>query len=137
ELAEAVVMAEFIRAGFVVLTPFGDQRYDLVIEAGGRFLRVQCKTAHRVGWNGDRSCLAFHARSIRYQASKRIEQSYRGAADLFAAYSPDTGLVYVLPVDECPETDVRLRLAPGGHPNQHETRLAEDHTIERWAARQG
>jgi tetratricopeptide (TPR) repeat protein len=40
-------------------------------------------------------------------------------------------------VDEVPETDVRLRPGPGGHNNQHEARLAEDHTLEAWAARQG
>jgi PD-(D/E)XK endonuclease len=50
DITEAVVLAEFLRAGFPVLLPFGDnRRYDLVVEAGGRFLRVQCKTASRCG----------------------------------------------------------------------------------------
>jgi PD-(D/E)XK nuclease superfamily protein len=55
DMTEAVVMAEFVKAGFPALIPFGENhRYYLVIEAGGRFLRVQCKTARaiatREGW---------------------------------------------------------------------------------------
>ena len=135
--SEAMVLAEFVRAGFPVLLQFsGNSRYDLAVEAGGRLLRVQCKTAHRCGWRGSGSCLCFHARSIRYQAGTRIEKSYRGQADQFAAYAPSTRQVYVLAVDEVPETDARLRLAPGGHNNQHVVRLAEDYTLEAWAARQ-
>src|SRR5262249_30713483 len=46
EVSEAIILAEFLKAGFPVLLPFGDnQRYDMVVEVGGRFLRVQCKTA--------------------------------------------------------------------------------------------
>ena len=48
---------------------------------------------------------------IRYQAGRRIEKSCRGQADLFAAYAAHTKQVYVLEVDEVPETDVRLRPA--------------------------
>jgi hypothetical protein len=62
EVSEAVILAEFLKAGFPVLLPFGDnQRYDMVIEVSGRFLRVQCKTAFRAG--GDGSCIRFNAHS--------------------------------------------------------------------------
>ena len=36
DITEAIVLAEFLRAGFSVCVPFGDnRRYDLVVEAGG------------------------------------------------------------------------------------------------------
>jgi hypothetical protein len=55
ETSEAVVLAEFIKAGFPVLLPFGDnQRYHMVVEVYGRLLRVQCKTASPYGWKGGR-----------------------------------------------------------------------------------
>jgi hypothetical protein len=45
--------------------------------------------------------------------------------------------VYVLAVDKVPETDVWLRLMPTKN-NQHlKVRLAQEHTLEAWAARQG
>ena len=134
-------MAEFVKAGFPVLIPFGeDSRYDLVIEAGGRFYRVQCKTASPCGWQGDRSCIRFHGYSHRFEAGKFAgREGYRDQADLFAVYAPppSTGQVYVLPVDEVPETDEWLRLTPARNGQQRKTRLAEDHTLAAWVARLG
>ena len=131
DITEAVVLAEFLRAGFSVCVPFGDnQRYDLVVEAGGRFLRVQCKTASLTSDRcGGKGCIRFKARSGVHES-----RPYWGQADLFAAYSPDTRQVYVLPVDEVPGTDVWLRLTPTRNNNQYGIRLAEDHTLEAWAA---
>jgi hypothetical protein len=56
--AEARILAEFVRRGFNVLTPFGgDQPYDLAVDLGDpSFLRVECKTA----WMVSRGCLAFN-----------------------------------------------------------------------------
>ena len=130
EISEAIVLAEFLKAGFPVLVPFGDnRRYDLVVEVGGSFLRVQCKTASPCL---EGACIRFKARSGAHQS-----RPYRGQADLFAAYSPDTGQVYVLAVDDVPETDVWLRLTPTRNNQQTRVRLAADHTLEAWAARQG
>jgi hypothetical protein len=138
EITEAVVLAEFLKAGFPVLVPFGDNlRYDLVVETAERFLRVQCKTASPCGWRGDRSCVRFHARSTKLVArSYRGSRAYRNEVDLFAAYAPTTGQVYVLAVDEVPETDVWLRLTPAKNNNQFGIRMAEDHTLAAWAAGQ-
>ena len=53
DVSEAMILTEFLKAGFPVLVPFGDnRRYDLVVEVGGHFLRVQCKTASLCGWKG-------------------------------------------------------------------------------------
>lgn len=132
-------MAEFVMAGFPVLIPFGkNHRYDLVIEAGGHFLRVQCKTASPCGWKGDQSCLRFHAYSHRFEAGKfKGREAYRDQVDLFAAYAPSTGKVYVLAVDEVPETDVWLRLTPARNGQQSKVRMAEDCTLTYWAVRRG
>ena len=139
DTTEAVILAEFLKAGFPVLLPFGENhRYDLVIEAGGKFLRVQCKTASPCGWQGDRSCLRFHAYSHRFESGKfRDREAYRDQADLFAAYAPSTGQVYVLPVADVPETDVWLRLTPARNGQQSKVRMAADCTMEAWAALQG
>ena len=47
EYSEVVIVERPLRAGYKVLTPYGDSlRYDLVIEdADEKFWRVQCKTA--------------------------------------------------------------------------------------------
>lgn len=138
DIAEAVILAEFTKLGFQVNIPIGTQRYDLIIDTGTQLLKVQCKVASRCGWNGDKSAIRFHASSPRYAAGKfQGRDGYEGYADLFAAYAPPPiNQVYVLRVDECPATDVWLRLEKTTANNQHGIRLASDHTIERWAERQ-
>jgi hypothetical protein len=42
---EAAILAELVRRGYQVLVPFGtNQRYDLVLDMDGKFVRVQGKT---------------------------------------------------------------------------------------------
>ena len=42
---EAAILSELVRRGYAVLLPFGvNQRYDLVLDLEGRFVRAQCKT---------------------------------------------------------------------------------------------
>jgi PD-(D/E)XK endonuclease len=132
EISEAIVLVEFLKAGFPVALPFGDnQRYDIVVEVGGSFLRVQCKTA-RVIKGGAVVC--FNARSTNPPERSTLS-SYRNQADLFAAYSPHTKQVYVLPVDEVPETDVWMRLLPVRNNQRLRIRWAKDCTLEAWVAR--
>jgi PD-(D/E)XK endonuclease len=90
DITEAVVLAEFLRAGFPVCVPFGDnRRYDLVVEAAGRFLRVQCKTASLTSDRcGGKGCIRFKARSGVHES-----RPHRGQGDLFAASSPSGRLV--------------------------------------------
>jgi hypothetical protein len=131
EISEAIVLAEFLKAGFPVALPFGDnQRYDMVVEAGGRFLRVQCKTARLVHGG---AVVAFNARSTNPPQRSGLT-SYRNQADLFAAYAPDTGQVYVLAVDEVADTECWLRLEPTRNRQQLRIRWAKDHTLAAWAA---
>jgi PD-(D/E)XK endonuclease len=130
EVSEAVVLARFLEAGFPVLLPFGDnQRYDMVVEVDGRFLRVQVKTAYQALGG----CIRFNARTTNRHGQNSTH--YRGQADLFAAYSPDTKQVYVLPVDGCGDTGVWLRLRPAGNNQHRHVRLAEDHTLDAWVRR--
>ena len=119
-----MILAALLRAGKVVLQPFGDnQRYDLVIDAGdGKFLRVQCKTA-RILREG-----ILHFDTCSSQAHRgRGKQSYYGQADLFGVYSPDLDKVYLVPVDVCGKAAAQLRLAPRKQDScRKEARMASD-----------
>ena len=45
DISQAKVMAALVAVGRSILLPFGENtRYDLVIDEGGRFVRLQCKT---------------------------------------------------------------------------------------------
>lgn len=127
ERTEAIVLAELLKAGYVVLLPFGDnQRYDLVIDDGVRFQKVQCKTARLAATS---AAITFRACSS-YVHRGRGRKGYRGEADLFGVYSPDTGKVYIVPVDDVGETDVNLRLEPPLNGQARGIRMAEQYELK-------
>jgi PD-(D/E)XK endonuclease len=61
-----------------------------------------------------------------------VRKHYRDAADLFAAYSPDTSQVYILPVDEVGASEVWLRLTPARNGQTKSIRLAADYLLSAW-----
>jgi hypothetical protein len=105
-ITEAKILAALIEAGYLVCVPFGSgHKYDLVIEDSTNLYRVQCKTG-RVR-NG---CLIFNSYSQSGNGSTK--QSYYGLADLFGVLNPETGDVYLVPVEEFGSAGVVLRLVP-------------------------
>src|SRR6266849_9302567 len=96
-----MVLARLLETYEVILLPFGEnQRYDLVIDTGSDFIRVQCKTG-RLQRNG---AIKFNTCSSTYHhpnAPTRYgnSQDYRGAADFFGIYCPENDSVHMVPVD--------------------------------------
>lgn len=121
ERSEAIVLATFLRAGKVVLQPFGDnQRYDFVLDEGGKFIRVQVKTVHlKAGYLCGYTCSSSYHRG----GKKRL---YHGEADIFALYSPDTDKVYMVPVNDVGAC-INLRLTPAKNGQKSRVRLAKDY----------
>lgn len=127
EITEARVLAALLQAGAVVLTPFGDnQRYDLVIENDGVFKRVQCKTGRLR--NGT---IVVNGSSISAPHRGGKRKDYRGSADLFGVYCPDTDECYLVPVDEVPVNEFRLRVDPVVGNNPKAVRMAAPYRITR------
>jgi hypothetical protein len=94
EVAQAVILAELIKRGMLVLTPFGDnQRYDLVIESASGFQRVQCKTGRLK--NG---AVEFAVASSRYHRGGQ-RRPYAGQVELFAVYCPSNSKCYLVPAN--------------------------------------
>ena len=124
---EAAILAALVRGGFRVLVPFGEGHpYDLAIDLGEpRILRVQCKTAWRVG-----GCLVFNTLSTDHGRGPR---SYVGHAELFGVYFRPTAAVYLLPIDAVAATEGRLRLEPTRNNQKLGIRFAADFEIDRWS----
>ena len=103
---EARILAALVDAGYHVFIPFGSgYKYDLVIDDCQTLQRVQCKTG-RVR-NG---CLQFNACS--FSGNGGVRRDYKDVADLFAVLNPETGDVYIVPVEEVGHTVASLRLTP-------------------------
>ncbi len=104
--AEAAVTSALIRAGCAVFLPVfsNHDRVDLIyVDANAdRMIRLQCKTARRI-----RDVLYFRTCSNTANAPR----DYAGQIDEFGVYSPDTGLVYLVPAVDLPTRACSLRLS--------------------------
>jgi hypothetical protein len=98
-------------AGFDLLVPFGENtRYDLVVDLDSRLVRVQCKTGRlRNGAVFFATCSAYgHHRNP--QTHRR---NYADQIDYFAVYCPETGGVYLVPIQDVPsKSSAALRVTP-------------------------
>ena len=124
EKSEGMILAALLRADKVVLQPFGDnQRYDLVVDEGGRFIRVQCKTG-----NLKKGVIMFKSCSTHYHRGKGFT-SYRGQADVFGVYVPALDKTYMVPVEDVPEQRAHLRLEPPKNRQKKGVRLAAQYEL--------
>jgi hypothetical protein len=119
---EGIVLAALIRAGKVVLLPFGDgHRYDLAVDDGGRLVRIQCKTAfYKDG------CVVFRTVSRRRDGTS---MGYEGHADAFGVYCPALDKVYVVPLVDAPDREARLRVEPPKRGQVCNVRWAEHYEL--------
>jgi hypothetical protein len=126
EISEAAILVELLKSGETILTPFGDnQRYDLVLDRDGTFVRVQCKTG--ILRNG---VIKFNTCSSSSHRTNGGNRDYRGQADLFAVYCHETDKVYLIPVDDAPRTGMSLRVEPTAN-NSKNVKWAKDYEFPR------
>ncbi len=123
--AEAAILAELVKRGYRVLVPFGvNQRYDLVLDCDGRFLRAQCKTGRlREG------VIQCSTQSIQSNTRGTRWRSYTGEIDLFIVYCPQNDSVYVIPADEVPSRGMHLRVNPPRNRQDKRVRWAKDYKL--------
>lgn len=123
--AEAAILSALVQRGYRVLLPFGvNQRYDLVLDCDGRFLKAQCKSGRlRDG------AIQFRALSTQSNMKRTRTRGYAGEVDLFVVYCPDTQKVYVVPADEVPATSMYLRVDPPRNRQGKRVRWAKDYEL--------
>lgn len=124
--SEAIVLAAYIQAGFLVSIPFGGgAAYDLVVDTGTRLIRVQVKT----GWRRN-GCLVYKGRRRIKDSAHNGMRSYRSdEVDFFAIHFPPTGKIYVVP-SELMTGDRSLRFDPVLNGQQKLIHWANEHTWE-------
>lgn len=122
------VMLALQAEGCTVLLPFGENtRYDIVIDADGRFFRIQCKTGRlRNGAVRFKACSSYAHHPNPLEPSR----DYGGDVDYFAVYCPETFGVYLIPINEMPSRWVgALRVEPARNGQRLRVRQAADFQI--------
>jgi hypothetical protein len=108
-----------------VLKPFGiNQRYDLVLDIAGQFVRVQCKTGRF-----RRGVILFSTQSIQANTRRNLTRGYAGDAGLFLVYCPGTERIYAVPVDEATASCMYLRVDPPRNRQARGIHWAQDYEL--------
>lgn len=115
---EAAILSHLVRHGYPVLLPFGvNQRYDLVLDLEGTFVRAQCKTGrYRNG------AIEFKTQSVVTSKTRNVVRGYIGEADVFLVHCPTVQGVYCVPVELAAKGSMYLRVDPcrnGQHQRVH------------------
>ena len=106
DVSQSQIMAALLERGVKVMLPFGDNaRYDPVVEEGGVFSRVQCKTGRIRN-----VAVVFPVASSQYHRGGK-RRDYRGEVDAFGIFCPDNGCTYIIPLANLPLVrEAKLRL---------------------------
>lgn len=122
----------FLKRGFSISVPIGDDdRYDFIVDFNGKLVKMQSKTSNLTRKEG---YLNFKTCSERYnsQGNTRIKYS-KQEIDYFCTIHPETGQVYIVPVEEC-GNEFYLRLIPMIR-NDDRIHKAEDYEGEKFIER--
>jgi len=86
--------------GHAVYLPFGENtRADFVIDDGTRLARVQCKTGRlRNGVVQFKTCSSY----AHHSNPASVARDYLGQIEYFAVYCPETGGIYLIPIEDIP-----------------------------------
>jgi hypothetical protein len=109
-IAESAIAAAAIRLGIGVYRPLVEGgRYDLILEAGSRLLRTQCKWVSRRG-----SVLVVRCYSSRRAREGLRKRMYTAAeVDLIAGYCDELHRCFAVPAHRFDvRTELQLRLVP-------------------------
>lgn len=142
-IGQTAILNRLVQLGHEVLLPWSpDLGYDLAyyveteerhfgffVREESQLVRIQCKVA----WlSKDGSCLVFNTSTVSFgnAGAKKKRSGYRGRADWFAAYSPDTGKVYLVSVWEAPDAShMTLRLSAPKNNQEQGVKWAKDYEI--------
>ena len=103
-ITEMKTMLSFMENGWNVLTPYGDcERYDYVVDIGGKFLRMQCKTAAK-----DKDGFYITCKSMSWDG-KCVPYS-KDEIDYFVTFYE--GKTYLIPVEKAGRSSFKLRTEP-------------------------
>lgn len=125
---EGMVLAAILKSGKTVLLPFGNQQdYDLVMEDGGCFYRIQCKTGRlRQG------SVQFNLYTMAQEAGtgRHVRRHYGDKIDMYGVYCPEIEKTYLVPRSEVGVAVGILRVNPPGNNQSKNIRWAKDYEIK-------
>jgi hypothetical protein len=125
--SEAVVLAAYIQAGFLVSVPFGGgAAYDFIVDTGARLIKVQVKTGKL-----EAGCIVYNARRHRGSKYNTFRRYRAHELDLFAVYNPSNQQLYAVPAMDSLTVEGRLRLVETQNLQAKKIKWARDYSWDK------
>jgi hypothetical protein len=127
------IMYALHAAGYEISLPFGENtRYDLIMDDRARLSRVQCKTGRL-----RRGVVVFKTSSSYgdHPSPHVTTRDYLGEVEYFAVFCPETGAVYLIPIEDLQtRCEARLRIEPTRNAQKARVRQAAQYEIGKLAS---
>ena len=128
-ITEVECMLGFLKLGYNVLTPYGDcERYDFVVDIDGHLYKIQVKSANIN--HIDEGYIDFPTSNKTTKNGVVIRHGYtKDQIDYFmTSYNNQC---YLVPVEECSNTEKRLRFTPPKNGQIKGITFATDYELEK------
>ncbi len=124
-VTEMESMLAFMKHGYNVLTPYGDsERYDYVVDANGRFYKIQSKSATGVD---DGFYITCKTNSI--SGGKNVIRYYTQDEIDYYATTYD-GECYLIPFEVAGKSSFKLRISPTKNKQESGVNWADNYKME-------
>jgi hypothetical protein len=125
-ISHTAILNRPVQLRYEVLLPWADHLgYDMAysiveehksfgffVHQEARLVHIQCKTARL---SKDGTYLEFNTSTVSPRKNGQNKKSgYKGKAEYFAVYSPDTGKIYMITADQATEGSMNLRFKSAG-----------------------
>lgn len=108
-IGEAKALMKFSEFGIPVYLPFGNGNgIDMIININNRLFKIQVKTSEVI----DRGCAEFHIFSSTRNSGGHKRKVYTdNDIDYFVLYSVPLDMLFLVHVNDAPDTKIRIRIA--------------------------
>lgn len=127
DISEQKAITKLLELGVEVYTPVGENtRADLIYQKSDELVRVQVKTGRKK--NG---CVVFNCAKIHSNSTEHRRSSYQGDVEEFIIYHRDNDQLYIVSIDELPETEMRFRIEESESPyaSYHNVNWGKDYKL--------
>ncbi|MFH1745218.1 MAG: group I intron-associated PD-(D/E)XK endonuclease [bacterium] len=119
DIAEMRIAADLLEKGWHVLFPYGENnRYDLVAEKSGKFIRVQVKYVTPKNGSLDVNCRSSNNWNVVSYTAKEI--------DYIGVFDSDSENIYYIPSGLMNKNLFKIRLKPSKNNQRKRINLSED-----------
>ena len=126
-IGEAIAFSEFVKRGYTVLFPFGQNTpYDLVVDIGGKLYKIQCKTTEKIH---EESVMLFYSCRTNGFTGKHTTYTV-DEIDYIFLYCIENGYMGLINVNEVPPQKIMIRLNPPKNFQTKNVRMAQDYLLD-------